>query len=50
MTNTLLCAPGEARISPFVMVFFLPIFFTYTGLRTNIGSLDSASGVGLVRA
>jgi len=31
------------RISPFVMVFFLPIFFTYTGLRTNIGSLDSAS-------
>ena len=33
----------RARISPFVMVFFLPIFFTYTGLRTNIGSLDSAS-------
>jgi len=31
------------RISPFVMVFFLPIFFTYTGLRTNIGGLDSAS-------
>ena len=31
------------RISPFVLVFFLPIFFTYTGLRTNIGSLDSAS-------
>jgi len=29
------------RISPFVMVFFLPIFFTYTGLRTNIGSLDT---------
>ena len=34
------------RISPFVMVFFLPIFFTYTGLRTNIGSLDSASAWG----
>lgn len=31
------------RISPFVMVFFLPIFFTYTGLRTNIGSLDTVS-------
>ena len=29
------------RISPFVMVFFLPIFFTYTGLRTDIGGLDS---------
>jgi Kef-type K+ transport system membrane component KefB len=26
----------------FVTVFFLPIFFTYTGLRTDIGSLDSA--------
>ena len=33
----------RARIGPFVMVFFLPIFFTYTGLRTHIGSLDSAS-------
>ncbi|ARU31056.1 sodium:proton antiporter [Sulfuriferula sp. AH1] len=33
----------RARISPFVTVFFLPIFFTYTGLRTNIGSLDSAA-------
>ena len=36
----------RARISPFVMVFFLPIFFTYTGLRTNIGGLDSASAWG----
>lgn len=36
----------RTRISPFVMVFFLPIFFTYTGLRTNIGSLDSASAWG----
>ena len=34
------------RIGPFVMVFFLPIFFTYTGLRTNIGGLDSASAWG----
>lgn len=25
----------------FVTVFFLPIFFTYTGLRTDIGSLSS---------
>ena len=36
----------RTHISPFVMVFFLPIFFTYTGLRTNIGSLDSASAWG----
>ncbi|MDO8208112.1 MAG: cation:proton antiporter, partial [Gallionella sp.] len=39
-------ATWRARISPFVMVFFLPIFFTYTGLRTNIGSLNSASAWG----
>ena len=29
------------KIGEFVIVFFLPIFFTYTGLRTNIGALDS---------
>ena len=30
------------KMGHFVLVFFLPIFFTYTGLRTNIGALDSA--------
>lgn len=30
------------RLEEFVTVFFLPVFFTYTGLRTNIGTLDSA--------
>ncbi|WP_173062766.1 cation:proton antiporter [Sulfurimicrobium lacus] len=34
-------AAWKAKISDFVTVFFLPIFFTYTGLRTNIGALDS---------
>jgi Kef-type K+ transport system membrane component KefB len=29
-----------------VNVFFLPIFFTYTGLRTSIGSLSSAADWG----
>ncbi len=29
------------KVGEFVGVFFLPIFFTYTGLRTNIGALDS---------
>ena len=29
------------RISPFINIFFLPIFFTFTGLRTDIGSLVS---------
>jgi Kef-type K+ transport system membrane component KefB len=30
------------RMGQFVLVFFLPIFFTYTGLRTDIGGLQSA--------
>jgi Kef-type K+ transport system membrane component KefB len=29
------------RVADLVTVLFLPIFFTYTGLRTNIGGLDS---------
>jgi Kef-type K+ transport system membrane component KefB len=29
------------ELRDFLAVFFLPIFFTYTGLRTNIGSLQS---------
>jgi Kef-type K+ transport system membrane component KefB len=28
------------RLHDFVMVFFLPIFFTYTGLRTDIGTMQ----------
>jgi len=36
----------KERIGHFVMVFFLPIFFTYTGLRTDIGGLDSAEAWG----
>ena len=31
----------RVRLEEFVTVFFLPVFFTFTGLRTNIGSLDS---------
>jgi Kef-type K+ transport system membrane component KefB len=31
------------QVGQFVLVFFLPIFFTYTGLRTNILGLDSMS-------
>ena len=32
----------RARVGDFVSVFFLPIFFTYTGLRTSIGGLGAA--------
>lgn len=31
------------QVGQFVLVFFLPIFFTYTGLRTNVLGLDTAS-------
>lgn len=36
----------RARVGQFVAVFFLPIFFTYTGLRTFIGGLDSLADWG----
>jgi Kef-type K+ transport system membrane component KefB len=32
----------KKKVGGFVSVFFLPIFFTYTGLRTDIGGLNSA--------
>jgi Kef-type K+ transport system membrane component KefB len=31
-----------ARLRDFTVAFFLPIFFTYTGLRTDIGSMENA--------
>jgi Kef-type K+ transport system membrane component KefB len=34
------------RVGGFVTVFFLPIFFTYTGLRTSIGGLSQAADWG----
>ncbi|MBW4053159.1 MAG: potassium transporter Kef [Proteobacteria bacterium] len=33
----------RAQVGQFVLVFLLPVFFTYTGLRTNILGLTSAS-------
>src|SRR5579864_8481528 len=33
----------QRRMRDFVTVFFLPIFFTYTGLRTDIGTMVGAS-------
>jgi Kef-type K+ transport system membrane component KefB len=41
-----LVAAWRERVGDFVTVFFLPIFFTYTGLRTFIGGLDSAADWG----
>jgi Kef-type K+ transport system membrane component KefB len=31
------------QVGKFVLVFFLPVFFTYTGLRTNVLGLTSGS-------
>lgn len=31
----------QERLGQFTTVFFLPIFFTYTGLRTDVGSLNT---------
>jgi Kef-type K+ transport system membrane component KefB len=36
-----LVAAWRARVGAFVEVFFLPIFFTFTGLRTDIGALNT---------
>jgi len=34
------------QVGQFVLVFFLPVFFTFTGLRTNVLGLSSASDMG----
>jgi Kef-type K+ transport system membrane component KefB len=39
------CSEWKRRVSPLITTFFLPIFFVYTGLRTDIGTLDSSSAV-----
>ncbi|MEO8270139.1 MAG: cation:proton antiporter [Aureliella sp.] len=36
-----LCEAVKQRLQVIVYTLFLPIFFTFTGLRTNIGLLDS---------
>jgi Kef-type K+ transport system membrane component KefB len=35
----------KRRVGPLVQTFFLPIFFAYTGLRTDIGSIQGWEGV-----
>ena len=41
-----LVALWRERVGQFVMVFFLPIFFTYTGLRTSIAGIDTLAAWG----
>jgi len=42
-----LVAAWRVRLGDFVTVFFLPIYFTYTGLRTSIGGLEGWGDWGL---
>ncbi|WP_179257656.1 cation:proton antiporter [Burkholderia sp. AU6039] len=35
-------AQWNERVSGFVHVFFIPVFFAYTGLRTDVGTLETA--------
>ena len=41
--HTAFVTAWNRQVGSFVLVFFLPIFFTYTGLRTNILGLESWS-------
>jgi Kef-type K+ transport system membrane component KefB len=36
----------QQQVGQFVLVFFLPVFFTFTGLRTNVLGLSSVSDLG----
>ncbi|HWZ45930.1 MAG TPA: cation:proton antiporter [Candidatus Saccharimonadales bacterium] len=40
-----LCEAVGRQMRDFVTVFFLPVFFTFTGLRTDISSLDGKAGL-----
>ena len=41
-----LVAAWNERVGAFVLVFFLPIFFTFTGLRTDVGGLSTGADWG----
>jgi Kef-type K+ transport system membrane component KefB len=41
--QTAFCRAVRNRMHDLVTVFFLPIFFTLTGLRTDVGSLPSGA-------
>jgi Kef-type K+ transport system membrane component KefB len=36
----------QQQVGQFVLVFFLPVFFTFTGLRTNVLGLSSVADLG----
>ena len=38
----------KRRVGPIVQAFFLPIFFAYTGLRTDVGTIQGWTGFGML--
>src|SRR5206468_8072956 len=38
----------KRRVGPLVQAFFLPIFFAYTGLRTDVGTIEGWTGFGIL--
>jgi Kef-type K+ transport system membrane component KefB len=38
----------KKRVGPLVQALFLPIFFAYTGLRTDIGTIQGWAGLGML--
>jgi Kef-type K+ transport system membrane component KefB len=40
----------KRRVGPIVQAFFLPVFFAYTGLRTDVGTLHGWAGLGMLAA
>lgn len=38
----------KRRVSPIVWAFFLPIFFAYTGLRTDVGTIHGWGGASML--
>ena len=40
----------KRRVSPIVWAFFLPIFFAYTGLRTDVGTIQGWPGLATLLA
>jgi Kef-type K+ transport system membrane component KefB len=44
--ETVFAQAWQARVGSFVNVFFVPIFFTLTGLRTDIGTLHDGTAWG----
>ena len=38
----------KRRVGPIVQAFFLPIFFAYTGLRTDVGTIQGWAGLAML--